>query len=135
MLFQRPGPGARPKRAEDFTTLSAVPLSCCSQGHFSKRVEELLSSRHFFVVSLADSGTRIGLYVSDADPNCTILGAETPIEIFRLASPKALLAWLAMGCCPKGLRILRFRYCFPVHHGSTLQEPGPPGTQDWWLCK
>ena len=23
----------------------------------------------------------------------------------------------------------------PVHHGGTLREPGPPGTQDWSLCE
>ena len=77
----------------------------------------------------------MGLYVSETDPIGTLLGAKTPIENFGLASPKALLAWLAMGCCPKGLRILQFRSRTPVHHGSTLQEPGPPGTQDWLLCK
>ena len=62
--------------------------------------------RRFSGVSSADSGTGIGLYVSETDPIGTILGAKTPIENFRLTSPKALLAWLAMGCCPKGLRIL-----------------------------
>ena len=70
-----------------------MPKGChCKGGRgFFKRAEDFASGGHFFRVSSADFGAGIGLYVSETDPIGTILGAKTPIENFRLASPKAQL--------------------------------------------
>ena len=82
----------------------------CKGGRgFSKRAEDFASGRHFCGVSSADFGAGIGLYVSETEPIGTFWGAKTPIENFRLASPKAQLGWAALGHVPKGLRILRCR--------------------------
>ena len=87
-----------------------APGCQCKGGRgFSKRAEDFASGRHFCGVSSADFGAGIGLYVSETDPIGTFFGARTPIENFRLASPKAQLRWAALGHVPKGLRILRCR--------------------------
>ena len=93
------------------TAPGPVPKGCqCKGGRgFSKRAEDFASGRHFCGVSSADFGAGIGLYVSETEPIGTFLGARTPIENFRLASPKAKLGWAALGHVPKGLRILQCR--------------------------